>query len=178
MNTELRETFEAIRKERESWRQQTKQAYVNPHKQTLEEFVAKPVRQTHYIDLMTDAEQMEKLAPIINRVSISEQKEFAKLNELKEFGVNPDLPVVQEWKKFREDNGLSFTAQPGQINVHNKDFSMISTVRGNDPLEMVSDSLEAIKSTFKKSKADNLVASINHEATATQTSTAKKGLTA
>ncbi|MBY4717512.1 hypothetical protein [Ralstonia mannitolilytica] len=166
--------IDAIIAERNSWKKQKPQQYVNPYKQTLEEFVAKPVREVHFIDLMTHQEQNDKFAVLMGG-SISEQKEFAKMNEFKEFGVDPDHPEVIAWKQMREDNKLSFQVQPGQLLVHDEKWQAISTVRGNDPHEMIKDSLTSLQGMYKKSMAKQLSEDIQKDSKQAAETNPKKG---
>ncbi|WP_143279576.1 hypothetical protein [Burkholderia cenocepacia] len=166
--------IEAIVAERNSWKKQKPQQYVNPYKQTLEEFIAKPVKTVHYLDLMTGQEQQEKLSVLFTG-SVGEQKEFVKMNDLKEFGVDPDNAHVKAWKQIREDNNLSFQVQPGQLLVHDKEWQVITTVRGNEPQAMIQESLESLQSIYKKTKAQSLSENLEEDNKQSADATSKKG---
>ncbi|MCW5156418.1 MULTISPECIES: hypothetical protein [Burkholderia cepacia complex] len=166
--------IDAIIAERNSWKKQKPQQYVNPYKQTLEEFVAKPIREVHFLDLMTGQEQQEKLSVLMTG-SIGEQKDFVKKNDLREFGVDPDNAEVKAWKQMREDNNLSFQVQPGQLLVHDKQWQVISTVRGNDPQAMIQESLQSLQGIYKKTKAQALSEDIEQDDKQTVEATSKKG---
>ncbi len=73
------------------------------------------------------------------------------LNEaegLKELGVDLDDSEVKAWNQFRQDKNLSFTIQPGQLHVHDKNWQLISTIRGSDPHTMISESLAELRNLF------------------------------